>query len=212
MTSRYGIFIVPQPEFTARAYRARQIICGQYGAWAAEMLMVHIMLAGYFPCAGGQIESLELGLGNLAAGSRRDANQAGQISLRRRGVAAAKELPGTIYLDFGPLPDDDPLKVLHGNVIDLVNEFSGPGDVPHLAADDYRPRLPLMQFANLHPGVFSDAEEFARRVVEDMGLPESTSAWRLMLARFHSQAAGENWEPGSWASDISWELISSHAL
>ena len=209
MSSRYGIFIVPQPEFTARAYRARQIVCGQYGAWAAEMLMVHIMLAGFFPCAGDQIESLDLGLGKLAAGSRRDSSR---ISLRRRGVAAVKDVPGTIFLDFGPLHEDDPLKILHGNVTNLVKEYSQAGDVLHLNADDFRPRLPLMQFANLPPGVFSDAEEFARGVVEDMGLPESTSAWRLMLARFHSQAAGENWEQGSWAADISWELLSSHAL
>ena len=209
MTSRYGIFVVPQPEFTARAYRARQIICGQYGTWAAEMLMVHIMIAGFFPSADGGIEPLDLGLAELAAGSRVDGVQ---IPLKCAGVAAAKELPGSIYLDFGPLRDDDPLMLLHGNVIDMVRGFSDTGDIEHLAPDEFRPRLPLMQFANLPPAVFSDAEEFARGVVEDVGLPESTSAWRLMLARFHSQAAGENWEPGSWAADISWELLSSHAL
>lgn len=209
MTTRYGIFIVPQPEFTARAYRARQIICGQYGTWAAEMLMVHIMLAGYFPCAGGQIESLDLGLGKLAVESRRDESQ---ILLQRRGVATATDLPGTIFLDFGPLQEDDPLNILYKNVTDLVNEYSAATAVPHLTAGDFRPRLPLMQFANLPSGVFSDAQEFARGVVDDMGLPRSTSAWRLMLARFHSQAAGENWQPGSWAADISWELLSSHAL
>ncbi len=209
MTSRYGIFIVPQPEFTARAYRARQIVCGQYGAWAAEMLMVHIMIAGFFPCAADHIGSLDLGLEKLAAESR---TGAGQISLKRGDVATAVDTPGTIFLDFGPLGADDPLNILHGNVIGLVQDLSGSGDFTHLGHDDFRPRLPLMQFANLPSSVFSDAEEFARGVVEDMGLPESTSAWRLMLARFHSQAAGENWEPGSWAADISWELLSSHML
>ncbi len=173
------------------------------------MLMVHIMLAGFFPCDEGQIESLDLGLGKLAAGSRRDSSP---IPLKRRGVASAAELPGTIFLDFGPLQDDDPLKLLYGNVVGLVNDNLGTGEGLDLTVDDFRPRLPLMQFANLPPGVFSDAEEFARGVVEDTGLPESTSAWRLMLARFHSQAAGENWEPGSWSADISWELLSSHAL
>ena len=209
MTSRYGIFIVPQPEFTARAYRARQIICGQYGAWAAEMLMVHIMIAGFFPCSDDEIGSLDLGLGNLAAGSRRDYSQ---IPLIRRGVATAAELPGTIFLDFGPLQDDDPLKILYGNVVGLVNDNLATGQGLDLTVDHFRPRLPLMQFANLPPAVFSDAEEFARAVVEDTGLPESTSAWRLMLAQFQSQAAGENWEAGSWAADISWELLSSHPL
>ena len=173
------------------------------------MLMVHIMLAGFFPCDDGQIESLDLGLGKLAAGSRRDSSP---ISLIHRSVDTTTDMPGTIFLDFGPLQEDDPLKILHGQVIDLVRDISGTGDVLHPSADEFRPRLPLMQFANLPPGVFSDAEEFARGVVEDMGLPESSSAWRLMLARFHSQAAGEHWEPGSWAADISWELLSSHPL
>ena len=209
MTSRYGIFIVPEPEFTARAYRARQIICGQYGAWAAEMLMVHIMLAGFFPCADEGLETLDLDLDNLAAGSRR---YCPQIPLRRRGVGTATDLPGTIFLDFGPLQDDDPLNILCGNVINLVNDLSGTGEGPHPGAGNFRPRLPLMQFANLPTGVLSDAEEFARAVVEDTGLPETTNAWRLMLARFHSQAAGETWEAGSWATDISWELLSSYPL
>ncbi len=207
MTSRYGIFVVPQPEFTARAYRARQIICGQYGAWAAEMLMVHIMLAGFFPCSDDKIESLVPGLENLAAGSR---DEAGQISLKRRGVATAPDVPGTIFLEFDSSPAHDSLTMLHGKVAGLVNDILGPG--AQLDVVDFRPRLPLMQFASLPSRVFSDAAEFARGVVDDMGLPELTTAWRLMLARFNSQAAGDGWEPGSWATDISWELISSHAL
>ena len=209
MTIRYGIFIVPQPEFTARAYRARQIICGQYGTWAAEMLMVHIMLAEYFPCDDDGLEALDLDLADLATQSRRDHPQ---FSLKRQGVGATTDLPGTIFLDFGPLQDHDPLKILHGKVINLVNGLSGTGKGQHMAIGDFRPRLPIMQYANLPPAVFSNAEEFAREVVEDTGVPETTSVWSLMLARFHSQAAGENWETGSWAADISWEMLSSYPL
>ena len=171
------------------------------------MLMVHIMLAGFFPCGDHKIESLVLGLENLAAGSRADA---GQIPLKRRGVATAPDMPGAIFLEFDSLPDNDLLTILHGKVAGLVNSILGPG--AKLNAVDFRPRLPLMQFASLPSGVFSDAIEFARGVADDIGLPETTTAWRLMLARFHSQAAEDGWEPGSWATDISWELVSSHAL
>lgn len=209
MSTRYGIFIVPQPEFTARAYKARQIICGQYGAWAAEMLMVHIMLAGYFPCSDAGIEPLDLALGKLATAGL---GASGQITLDCRGVAAADDLPGTLYLDFGPLNHDDSLKALYGNIVDLVKGYSETGDGLFPAAEDFKLRLPLMQFAGLPASVFSDALEFATGVVTDIGLPESTHAWRLMLARFHSQAAGESWASGSWAADISWELLSSYPL
>jgi hypothetical protein len=209
MTLRYGIFIAPQPEFTARAYQARQIICGQYGTWAAEMLMVHITLAEYFPCSGENLDALGLGLKNLAAQSRREHPQ---IPLRRRGVATDTDSPGTIFLDFGPIEADAPLNILYRNVIGLVKDLSSSETAPSANAGEFRPRLPLMQYANLPPAVFSNAEEFASKVVEDIGVPETTIAWSMTLARFHSQAAEENWEAGSWATDISWELLSSYPL
>ena len=209
MSTRYGIFIVPQPEFTARAYRARQIICGQYGAWAAEMLMIHIMLGGFFPWAEDGIEALVLGLGNLASESRRHSSP---ITMDRSNVVVAPDLLGTIFLEFVHPQEQDPLTKLYRNVINLINGHPGPQPARQPTAGAFRPRLPLMQFADLPASVLSHAEEFAKGVVEDIGVPEVTSAWRLMLARFHSQAAGEGWEPGSWATDISWELLSSHAL
>ena len=209
MSTRYGIFIVPQPEFTARAYRARQIICGQYGAWAAEMLMIHIMLGGFFPWTEDGIEALVLGLGNLASESRRHSSP---INMDRSDVVVAPDFRGTIFLEFVHPQGQDPLARLYENVIGLIKSHPGTQPTHQPTAEDFRPRLPLMQFANLPSSVLSHAEEFAKAVVEDIGVPETTSAWRLMLARFHSQAAGENWEPGSWATDISWELLSSHAI
>ena len=49
MSTRYSISLLPDPDFTARAYRARQLICGQYACWAAEMQMLHMPLSDYFP-------------------------------------------------------------------------------------------------------------------------------------------------------------------
>lgn len=209
MTSRYGIFIVPEPEFTARAYRARQIICGQYGAWAAEMLMVHIMLAGFFPLPESSVEPLTKGLADLAADSR---GRLPRFPLNNLGVATAPESPGTIFLDFTPLEPEDPLRVLYTKVADLIDRVSMVSPRQSQAAKGFHPRLPLLQYANLPATLFDDAMEFAGAVVNGLALPGTASAWRVILARFQSQAAGENWEAGSWAADISWELLSSHPL
>ena len=173
------------------------------------MLMIHIMLGGFFPWADDGIEALVLGLGNLASESRRHSSP---ITMDRSDVVVAPDFLGTIFLEFGHPQVEDPLARLYGNVIDLIKGHPGPQPTHQPTAGDFRPRLPLMQFANLPSSVLSHAEEFAKGVVEDIGVPGATSAWRLMLARFHSQAAGEGWEPGSWATDISWELLSSHAL
>ena len=37
MSIRYGIELVFDPAFTARVYRTRQLVCGQYGCWAADV-------------------------------------------------------------------------------------------------------------------------------------------------------------------------------
>ena len=54
--------------------------------------------------------------------------------------------------------------------------------------------------------------EFARSVVESLATPSGTNAWRLMLARFQSQSAGDAWHQGGWANDVSWQLLASFPL
>ena len=49
---RYGVSLLTDPDFTARAYRARQLICGQFACWAAEMHMLHMLMSDYFPFDG----------------------------------------------------------------------------------------------------------------------------------------------------------------
>ena len=49
MSIRYGVSLLTDPDFTARAYRARQLICVQYACWAAEMQMLHMPMSDYFP-------------------------------------------------------------------------------------------------------------------------------------------------------------------
>ena len=215
---RYGIELVPEPSFAARAYRARQLICGQYGSWAAEMLMVHLTVADFFQCPDSAVGAVATGLARIAAQSH---TVAPRFNLSHQGVATFPNMIGTIFLDFthpnGYLgarspSSGPPIYTLHHNVIDLLQNT--PGVVPGLrfAGSNYWPHLTLMLYANLAPTVFEDAVQFARAVVVDLLVPATTQAWRLMLVRFESNAAGDDWDNGRWAADLRWSLLSSHPL
>ena len=58
MSVRYGIDLVLQPSFTAKVYQTRQIVCGQYSSWAAEMQMLRMALTPYFPCPDDRLSVL----------------------------------------------------------------------------------------------------------------------------------------------------------
>ena len=206
---RYAVLLVPDPAFTNRAYRARQIICGQYGSWAAEMLMVHLMLSRFFPCPDEQLPEVAAGLAAIASDSR---EASPGFPMSHRGVASLEELPGTIFLDFTPQEPDHPLLTLHASVAGLVSSVAdGPDDAASAGAGT-RIYLPLMQYADLSEMIFADAVEFAGSVVDNLATPAGTTAWRLMLARFQSQSAGESWDQGGWANDVSWKLLASFPL
>jgi len=214
LSVRYGVVLVPEPSFTARAYRARQLICGQYASWAAEMHMVHIPVADFFQCDENSVPALEARLGRVWPEGQRSR---GNLRLQHRGVATSPEATGHIYLDFtvpGPPPvaSLERLNDLHRAVADALRQTYGA--VPGLRSMDenYRPHLPLMQHANLPPPVFADAVEFARAVVTDLQLPQATTAWKLLLVRYESNAAGDNWDAGRWAADLRWNVVASYAL
>lgn len=210
MSFRYGIELIPEPSFVARAYRARQLICGQYGSWAAEMFMVHLTVADFFQCPESAVDAIDAGLGKVAEQSRRVARQ---FSLSHQGVATFPG--GTIHLDFATPERAGPLYTLHRNVISLLQQLQQAlGIVPNLqyALDKYWPHLTLMQYAKLPEPVFEDAVQFARAVVADLQVPVATQAWKLILIRFESHAAGDNWDDGRWAADLRWSLLSSHSL
>jgi hypothetical protein len=206
---RYAVLLVPEPAFTSRAYRARQIICGQYGSWAAEMLMVHLMLSRFFPCPDDHLPELTAGLDAIASDSR---EAAPGFPMCHHGVASLEDAPGTIFLDFTPQEPDHPLLTLHARVAGLVNGVAdGPDDAVSTETET-RIYLPLMQYADLPETIFADAVEFAGSVVENLATPSGANAWRLMLARFQSQSAGESWDQGGWANDVSWKLLASFPL
>ena len=219
MSIRYGISLIPEPRFTARVYRARQLICGQYASWAAEMHMVHLPLLSYFQCPENQVESLDSALATVAA----DWLAQGGIPLAHGGVGDeynATGATGDIFLDFDAAKSASQSgeNTIHPLMEAVVGKLIESGSVPalemspELESENYPYRIALMQHANLPPAVFDSAVAFAQAVVNDLEVPANTTAWQLALIRFESDAAGEDWSGGRWAADLRWQLVNNHLL
>ena len=206
MSIRFGVLLIPSPSFTARVYRARQLICGQYGSWAAEMHMLHLTVAGFFQCSEAALAEVEAGLQIAAEESRQ---REPRFSLHQQGVTGAS---GNIFLDLSGPQRPEALHKLHGDVVDIVRRVSGAVLEMEHVEGGYWPHVTMMQYAKLPSAVMADALEFAQGVVDDLAVPESTNAWRLLLVRFQSQAAEEDWSEGRWAPDLSWDIIGSYPL
>ena len=210
MSTRLGIELVLEPAFTARAYRTRNIVCGQYGSWAAEMHMLRMSVVGYFECSDAAVGNLTQGAERVAAESSK---RSPRFSIKCHGVATDKYSNGadsnSIYLDFDQSDSNHPLITLRRDALRMVDELSG-ATMP--VESDYRHKINLIEHADLASAVMDDALDFARGVAIDVGVPAVASAWRLVLLRYHSESAGDDWSNGSWASDISWEYLSSFVL
>ena len=213
MSTRLGIELTVEPAFTARAYRTRNIVCGQYASWAAEMHMLRMSVVSYFECSDSVLDHLAHGTGRLAEESRK---RSPRFSINCRGVASARKAVGSngersnIYLDFQQTDPNHPLTLLHRDGLKMLDEL--PGAVSPLQQEDFHPKIDLLDYAELPAPVMADAAEFARGVSIDVGVPSVARAWRLVLLRYHSDSAGNDWSNGSWASDIRWEHLSSYVL
>ena len=102
------------------------------------------------------------------------------------------------------------LNLLHQEAVAMVEGLSGTASPTDSAI--YQPKISLMEYANLPPAVMSDAAEFAKAVAADLGIPTVGRAWRLVVLRYHSEAAGDDWSNGRWAPDLRWECLSSSVL
>ena len=214
MSTRLGIELLVEPAFTARAYRARQIVCGQYASWAAEMHMLRISMISYFQCSDTVVDLLAHGVARLADESRR---RSPRFSINCRGVASGRDgtggkngQNGNVYLDFQQTDVNHPLIVLRGDAMGLVDGL--PGAVPPPESGQFHPKINLIEHAHLPSAVMADASYFAKGVAIDIGVPAVARAWRLVLLRYHSEAAGDDWSNGGWAPDLSWEHLSSYVL
>ena len=228
MSIRYGISLLTDPDFTARVYRARQLICGQYACWAAEMHMVHLPLSDYFAIDnagnGSDDDSSDAATSEagLAAALEQLATRYRRVSPRfplfNRGIAAARPdavaagAGGNIWLDFSPEVVNESLYRLQSLVADLLERSPAvSGDRCGFGAD-FPPQIPLLSHANLPDSVFDGALEFAHAVADELKVSQITRAWRITLIRFASDAAGDDWSGGRWASDLSWQAIASYRL
>ena len=200
MSIRYGVELVLEPKFTARLYRARQLVCGQYGCWAAEMHMLRMPLVSYFECPEASLTAMDAGLARVAA-NRRDT----LVSVARGNITADVET-GSIALNF-----------THniGGLLALQEEVaSAAARTPsaRLPGETFRPRIALLEFGGLPPAILDDATEYARAVIGDLALPVIAQPWRLVVLRYSSEAAGGDWSNGRWAADVSWRQLFSYAL
>jgi 2'-5' RNA ligase len=214
MSTRYGVALIPEPSFTARAYRARQIICGQYASWAAEMHMLHMPLTGFFQCPDSGVEPISEGLARIAEEIH---HRVSRFPLLHRGVSTFPDVVGNLHLDFTVSANpvvrhQQELDVLHHDVIDLLEHTEGVVLDRGSTDENFHPHINLMEYANLPPAVFNTAIEFAKGVLRDLQIPHETRAWQLVLLRFQSEAAGNNWANGGWAADLHWQLLATHPL
>ena len=208
MSVRYGISLILEPAFTAGLHRARQVICSQYGCWAAEMHSVHVPLTDYFDCPEEEAQSLGVILGKIAEEFRGE--QPGAF-LAREGTVAETDDKGSVYLAFadgaGLTAEAGAIGLLRADIAEALSRLNlmVGGDAPDL-------RFALLQHSGLSSEVFRSAARFAEGVVNGLQLSSQVSVSEMALFRFESDAANEEWSEGSWASDLSWRMVNSYEL
>ena len=200
MSIRYGIDLVLHPSFTAKVYQTRQIVCGQYSSWAAEMQMLRMALTPYFPCPDDRVPLLESQVEAIAS------ETAGlkPYMLRRNGVSV---VPGTssVLLEFEA---PEPLFELQRKAVEAAQSHAGTLYSP----PPFQPAIALLEYGNFPEAILEDAGRFAAGVASGLEMTEMAPPWRLLLTRYSSEAAGDDWRNGRWASDLSWQVLSSHTI
>ena len=200
MSVRYGIDLVLQPSFTAKVYQTRQIVCGQYSSWAAEMQMLRMALTPYFPCPDDRLSVLATQVKGIAS----DTESQKPPMLRRSDIAADPAMNGVVMEFEAP----SPLFELQRRSLDAAQEHSGGLQTP----EPFRPRIALLEYGVFPEAILPDAVEFATGVASGLEVTEMAPPWRLLLTRYSSDAAGDDWSNGRWAADLSWQQLHSHRL
>ena len=209
MSIRYGIALIPEPAFTARAYRARQLICGQYATWAAEMHMLHLTVADFFECPEENVSELQK---QLASISKQTRDIVPKFEITNSGVGTFPGISGNIFLNFATGDKSRSLYKLHNDVINGLKTISDITCDARFSGNAYWPHITLMQRGDLPAPVFEAAVHFSGVVVNDLQIPVVTTAWQLTLTRFESDMAGTDWDDGGWAADLRWTVLNSYPL
>ncbi len=200
MSVRYGIDLVLQPSFTAKVYQARQIVCGQYSAWAAEMQMLRMRLTPFFPCPDDRVSILATQVEAIASET---ADQKPYL-LSRSGISAVSTT-GSVVMEFeAPAP----LFELQQKAMEAAQSHS----IGLNLSQPFRPGIALLEHGTFPEAILMDAVRFAEGVASGLEMTEMALPWRLLLTRYSSEAAGDDWGNGRWAADLSWEQLYSHPL
>ena len=199
MSIRYGIDLVLQPSFTAKVYKTRQIVCGQYSAWAAEMQMLRMALTPYFPCPDDRLPVLTAQVESIASETRSQQT----CLLTRAGIVADQAMNGVV-MEFEASTE----------LLDLQRMVQGAAQSHSdgLLVEPFSPRIALLEFGAFPEAILPDAVEFAEGVASGLEVAQTATPWRLLLTRYSSEAAGDDWNNGRWAADLTWQQLSSHAL
>ena len=200
MSIRYGIDLVLEPSFTAKVYQTRQIVCGQYSAWAAEMQLLRMRLTPFFPWPDDRVAILASQVETIA---RETADRESYL-LRRTGISA---VPGTssVVMEFDAPPA---LFELQRKAMEAAQKHS----TGQYSSHPFRPVVALLEYGAFPEDILQDAARFAEGVASGLGMAEAAPPWRLLLTRYSSEAAGDDWSNGRWALDLSWQQLASHPL
>ena len=204
MSISYGIDLVLQPSFTAKVYKTRQIVCGQYSAWAAEMQMLRMALTPYFPCPDDRLPILAAQVENIASETRSQQ----PCFLTRAGIVADPAMNGVVMEFEAPAP----LFELQRKALEAAQSHSETVSPEPVEGDPFRPRIALLEYGSFPEAILADAAEFAQGVASGLDVAQTATPWRLLLTRYSSEAAGDDWSNGRWAVDLSWQQLYSHVV
>ena len=200
MSVRYGIDLVLEPSFTAKVYQTRQIVCGQYSAWAAEMQMLRMRLTPFFPCPDDRVPILASQVETIA----RETTDQETYALRRTGLSVEPST-SSVVLEF-----EAPSRLfeLQRQTIEAAQSHS----VVLHSSHPFRPAIAVLEYGTFPEAILKDAAQFANGVASGLNMTEMAHPWRLLLTRYSSEAAGDDWSNGRWAVDLSWQQLASHPL
>ena len=200
MSTRYGIDLVLDPAFTAKAYQTRQIVCGQYASWAAEMQMLRMPLTPYFPCPEERLPILTAQAADLA----RETGGRESFVLRRAGIAGDAAINGVVVEFDAP-----------AGLLELQGKAQAAGQshsVGLYPAEGFWPRVGLLEYGSFPADLLGDVVAFAEGVAAGLAAPAEARPWRLLVTRYDSAAAGDDWSGGRWAGDLSWRVAAGYRV
>ena len=200
MSIRYGIDLVLQPSFTAKVYQTRQIVCGQYSSWAAEMQMLRMSLTPFFPCPDDRISLMASQVEVIA----QETSTEKPYMLSKTGISADDAMNGLVVEFQAPTPLFD----LQRRSLEAAKSHSD----GLYQSEPFRPRIALLEYGVFSEMILPDAVEFAEGIASGLEMPQMALPWRLLLTRYSSDAAGDDWSSGRWAADLSWQQLYSHVL